>query len=103
MALEHTNIYNVIRNERTSLVAQMVKNLSAMRETWVRSLGWVDLLEEGLATHSSILAWRIPMDRGARWATVHGITESDRTKKLSLKEGECFETETSNVRRKPRL
>ena len=43
-----------------SLVAQMVKNLLAMRETWVRSLGWEDPLEEGMATHSSILAWRIP-------------------------------------------
>ena len=39
----------------------MVKNLSAMRETWVRSLGWEDPLEKDIATHSSILAWRIPM------------------------------------------
>ena len=38
----------------------MVKNQSAMRETWVRSLGWEDPLEEGVATHSSIVAWRIP-------------------------------------------
>ena len=44
----------------TSLVAQFVKNLPAMRETWVRSLGWEDPLENGKATHSSILAWRIP-------------------------------------------
>ena len=43
-----------------SLVAQLVKNLPAMRETWVRSLGWEDPLERGKATHSSILAWRIP-------------------------------------------
>ena len=42
------------------LVAQMVKNLPAMWETWVRSLGWEDPLEKGMATHSSILAWRIP-------------------------------------------
>ena len=48
-----------------SLVAQMVKNLPAMWETWVRSMGWEDPLEEGTATHSSILAWRIPMERGA--------------------------------------
>ena len=48
---------------RASLVAQTVKNLSAMWETWVRSLSWKDPLEEGLATHSSILAWRIPLDR----------------------------------------
>ena len=43
-----------------SLVAQMVKNLSAVQETQVRSLGWEDPLEEGMAIHSSILAWRIP-------------------------------------------
>ena len=43
-----------------SLVAQLVKNLPAMWETWVRSLGWEDPLEKGQATHSSILAWRIP-------------------------------------------
>ena len=43
-----------------SLVAQLVKNLLVMWETWVRSLGWEDPLEKGKATHSSILAWRIP-------------------------------------------
>ena len=43
-----------------SLVAQLVKNPPAMWETWVRSLGWEDPLEKGKATHSSILAWRIP-------------------------------------------
>jgi len=43
-----------------SLVAQMVKNLPAMEETWVRSLGWEDPLEKGMATHSSGLVWRIP-------------------------------------------
>ena len=43
-----------------SLVAQLVKNLPAMRETWVQSLGWEDPLEKGKATHSNILAWRIP-------------------------------------------
>ena len=43
-----------------SLVAQLVKNPPAMRETWVQSLGWEDPLEKGKATHSSILAWRIP-------------------------------------------
>ena len=42
-----------------SLVAQLVKNLPAMQETWVRSLGWEDPLEKGKATHSRILAWRI--------------------------------------------
>ena len=44
----------------TSLVAQLVKNSPAMRETWIQSLGWEDPLEKGKATHSSILAWRIP-------------------------------------------
>ena len=57
-------------------MAQTVKNLPAVQETWVQSLGWEDPLEEGMATHSSILAWRIPMDRGALRATVHGIAES---------------------------
>ena len=61
---------------RASLVAQLVKNLPAMWETWVPSLGWEDPLEEGMATHSNILTWRIPMDRGARWATVHGFAKS---------------------------
>ena len=54
----------------------MVKNLSAMQETWVQSLGQEDPLEEGMATHSSILAWRIPMDRGAWQATVLGVVKS---------------------------
>ena len=45
---------------RASLVAQLVKNLPALWETWVRSLVWEDPLEKGIATHSSILAWRIP-------------------------------------------
>ena len=61
------------------LVAQLVKNPCAMWETWVRSLGWEDPLEEGMATHSSILAWRILMDRGAWRATIHGVTRSDTT------------------------
>ena len=43
-----------------SLAVQLIKNPPAMRETWVRSLGWEDLLQKGKATHSSILAWRIP-------------------------------------------
>ena len=46
--------------ERASLVAQRLKRLPAMRETWVRSLGWEDPLEKEMATYSSILAWRIP-------------------------------------------
>ena len=50
---------------RASLVAQTVKNPLAIEETWVRSLGWEDPLEKEMTTHSSILAGRIPMDRGA--------------------------------------
>ena len=53
----------------------MVKNPPTTQETWVQSLGREDLLEEGMATHSSILAWRIPVDRGA-W---RGRKESDTT------------------------
>ena len=47
-----------------------------MWESWVWSLGWEDSLEEGMATHSSILAWRIPTDKGAWQATVHEVTKS---------------------------
>ena len=57
----------------------MVKNLPAMLETQVQSLGQEDPLEEGMATHPSVLAWRIPMDRGAWRATAHGVAESDQT------------------------
>ena len=53
----------------------MVKNPPAMWETWVQSQGWEDPLEEGTETHSSIPAWRIPMDRAAWWAAVHGVTK----------------------------
>ena len=59
-----------------SLVAQMAKNPPAMPESWVQSLGWEDPPEKGMATHSSILAWRIPKDRGAWRATVHGVKKS---------------------------
>ena len=54
----------------------MVKNLPAKQETQVPSQGWEDPLEKEMATHSSILAWGIPMDRGAWQDTVHGITKS---------------------------
>ena len=68
-------LYHLVDNG-AFLVAQEIKNPPAMQETWVQSLGWEDPLEEGMATHSSILAWSIPMDRGAWWATVHGVTKS---------------------------
>ena len=61
----------------------MVKNPPTMQETWVRSLGWEDPLEEGMATHSRILARRIPMDREVWWVTVFVISESDTTERLS--------------------
>ena len=63
--------------EGASLVDQLLKNLPAMWETWVRSLGWEDPLEKGKATHSSTLAWRIPY---SPW----GRKESDMTEQLSL-------------------
>ena len=61
-----------------SLIAQLVKNPPAMWETWVRSLDWKDPLEKGRATHSSILAWRIPCT--SPW----GCKESDTTQRLSF-------------------
>ena len=60
------------------LIAQLVKNLPAMQETSVRFLGWEDSLEEGTATHSSVLAWRIP------WTQSRGSQRSDMTERLSL-------------------
>ena len=68
-------------------VGSVVKNLPARQETQerrVRSLGWEDALEEGMATHSSILAWRIPVDRGAWQPTVYRVAKSQtRLKRLS--------------------
>ena len=57
-------------------MAQMVKKPPAMQETWVQFLGWEDPLEKEMATHSSILAWRIPIDIGTWQVTVHGIAKS---------------------------
>ena len=54
----------------------MVKSPPAMWKTWVRYQGWEDPLEKGIATHFSILAWRTPTDRGAWWATVHGVAKN---------------------------
>ena len=57
------------------LVAQTVKSLPAMRETWVRCLNQKDPMKKEIATHSSTLTWRIPMDGGAWQATVHGVVK----------------------------
>ena len=65
-------------------MAQMVKNLLAMQETWGQSLGWEDPLEEGMATRSSVLAWRIPMDRGAWRAAVHGVRKAVSRERLGI-------------------
>ena len=61
--------------EEASVVAQMVKNLPEMQETWVQSLGWEDPLEKEMATHSSILTWK-PMKRVAWQAMVHGVAKN---------------------------
>ena len=72
--LTHTQIFSW-----ASLIAQLVKNLPAMWETWVQSLDWEDPLEKRKVTHSSILAWRIPW---TVWSM--GLQESDTTKRLPL-------------------
>ena len=59
-----------------SMMALTVKNPPSILEARVQSLGWDYPMEEGMTTHSSILAWRIPMDRGAWWATVHVVAKS---------------------------
>ena len=69
----HPQIYMMELLARASLVAQSVKNLPAVQETGVQSLGWEDALEKEMATHSIILLWRIPMDK-----------ESGTTERLTL-------------------
>ena len=73
---ETHSLLKTLKGSGSSLVVQLVKNPPEVQETWVQSLGREDPLEEGMATHSSILAWRIPMDRGAWWTTVCGVTKS---------------------------
>ena len=61
----------------------MVRNLPAMRETWIRSLGWEDSLEEGMATHSSILGWTIPSQEEPGQRSLVGYKELDTSERLS--------------------
>ena len=77
--INYTSIQSKV--QKTSPVPGRCQNIRrhnrlTMCEMWVQSLGWEDPLEEGMATHSSILAWRLHMDRGAWWATVHGVVSS---------------------------
>ena len=65
--------------DRASLIAQSVKNVPAMQETWVRFLGWEDPLEKEMATHSSILAWKIPWTEEPGGLQYMGSQESDMT------------------------
>ena len=74
-------------------MAQTVKNLPAMPETGVQSLGQEDPLEEGMATHCSGLAWRIPTDRGVWWATVQGVVKSQT--RLSTQHGTYLYIDTA--------
>ena len=71
-----TNIFSNLLNLASALVAQMVKNLPAMWETWVQSPDQEDPLEKETAIHSSILAWRIPWTEEPGGATVHGVSKS---------------------------
>ena len=65
------------------MVAQMVKNLPAVQETWIQSLGWDDPLEKGMATHSIILAWRNPWTGSLMGYIPWGLEESDMTEWLT--------------------
>ena len=75
LGYNHPLLYHHPLKAWASLVAQMVKNPPAMQQTWDRFLGWEDPLEVGVAIHSSILTWRIPVDRRAWWATAHGVAK----------------------------
>ena len=80
----HTIICQPIYFTWASLVAQMVKNLPAMQETQVRSLGWEDTLKKGMATHSSILAWSISWTEAPGGLQSMVLKESDVTEQLTL-------------------
>ena len=80
---ESSGIFNGIEDYSTkmtestshSLVAQSVKNLPTTQDTWAQFPGWKDPLEKEMATHNSILSWRIPWNRGTWKATVHGVAK----------------------------
>ena len=79
--------YVIVYFSWASLVAQMVKHLPAVQQTWVRFLGWEDLLQKGMATHSSILAWRIPWtEEPGGLQSMDGIAKSlrDTTEQVTL-------------------
>ena len=82
--LEFTDpIYYPLEPLRASLVAQLVKNLPAMQEPWVQSLGWEDPLEKGKATHSSIVAWKSPWtEQPGGLPPMQGCKESDTTEAI---------------------
>ena len=73
---QHTHLVLVHQLSHLFSGGSVVKNLPAMQETLVQSLGQEDPLEKGMATHSSILGLENSMDRGAQWATVHGVAKS---------------------------
>ena len=76
-------------------MAQIVKNLPAMRETLVRNLGQEDPLEKGQATHSSILAWRIPWTRGAWWTLVERVAKNQNTTEAKEQAARACQKKTS--------
>ena len=78
-----------MNNIRASLVAQTVKHLTAMQETWIRSLGREDPLEKEMATHSSILAWKTPWTEETGGLQSRGRKESDATEQLTLSLSLC--------------
>ena len=74
--VSHTHCVKLVCFRWAFLVAQRLKHLPPMWETWVRSLDWEDPLEKEMATHSSILAWRIPWTEEPGGLTVHGVAKS---------------------------
>ena len=84
MTFSRLSYCDLLWNEGASLVTQMVKNLPAMLEIWVRSLGWENPLEKGMATHSSILAWRITRTEEPDGLQAMDRQELDTTGRLTL-------------------